>query len=175
MEATAATFAWHLANAEIVASTSQQSSAKPRVEVQVPRSFAGPTVFPFDVAFSVVRTSSADVVPLIAGDPRPEDRALADLSTLRWLPQNWDGEGASRPNQEAVREAIAFIVLAGSLASRLDPTLHVDGSVLLEVPEGGALQFTGTGEVSYAILGKGRGHSSFNKSKLPEALKQILS
>lgn len=177
MEATAAAhgLAFYLANAELVASTSQQSSAVARVEQTVPRTFTGGTPAAWNTLCVVNNTAVSEGLLLFADTERTEDRQLRELQSFKGLGDGWDGESAAAPNAVALREAHNFLLVAGSIGSSLEPTLHSDGSVLLEVPEGGSLRFSGNGHIDFAVLGKGRGRDRFDGTRVPPGVRHVLS
>lgn len=177
MEATAIaqSLAVYLANAELVASTSQQTSRSPRVEWVLQRSYMSGGIQLTPANKVIASTAVSEAAPLISDGRRPEDQQLAELQEFRGLNAGWDGEGADKPNQRAIRDAMRFVLLAGTLGAHLEPSLHVDGSVLLELAEGGALQFAGDSRITYAFLGKGRGVADFDGAAIPEAVLQALA
>jgi hypothetical protein len=85
----------------------------------------------------------------------PTDALVTELEELRELPDDWDGEGAAAPNPGAIDQTISFVRSIGDVASRLEPTPDVDGSILLEINDGdlGSFRFRGDNTVVYAIRG----------------------
>lgn len=172
--ALAKSLAVYLANAELVASTSQQTSANPRVEQVLQRSYMSGGLQLTPANDVIAATAISEGAPLISDGPRSEDRQLAELQELRLLKAGWDGEGAERPNPKAIHDAKRFVLLAGSLGAGFEPSLHVDGSVVLELPEGGALQFAGDSHIAFAIVGRAHGIVEFG-AEIPDALLQALA
>lgn len=105
------------------------------------------------------------------------DPIIAELEELAELPEGWDGENAAAPSRHAINDAASFVRLAGQLAGRLEPTLHVDGSVILEIGDGsdGSLRFKGDGKVIYAFRGRLRGSVVFNRKTIPGPILAALS
>jgi hypothetical protein len=116
------------------------------------------------------------LVPIVLGPDGPEHELIAQLSGFRSLRDGWDGEAAVAPNRVAIRDAVRFIQAAGSLSERLEPTLHTDGSVLLELEDGlgGSLKFRGDDHIVYAVKGARPGTVPFDGSNVPEALRAAL-
>jgi hypothetical protein len=88
------------------------------------------------------------------------------------LHEGWDGEHGAQPNFEAIGDAIAFAKLAKARSVVLEPTLHADGSVILEVDDGaaGSLRFLGKGSISFAT-GHGRfGIIAFDGLSIPDEI-----
>lgn len=122
-------------------------------------------------------TAGSDRAMIVVNDRRPSDRLIAVLAEFLALHQGWDGEDAHAPSSTAVLDAIRFINAAGMRALALEPSLHVDGSVLLEIEDGaaGSLRFTGDGSIVYAIKGVGTGSAVFDGYTIPEEVGAALS
>jgi len=148
----------------------------PRIARSLERSYGGAPLHiwsPSQVAGSAV----SDGVPIVVGPQRPEDVAAAEIQSFSKLRQGWDGEEAAEPLPASISQALSFIRVAGPLASALEATLHVDGSVLLELGDGadGSLKFNGDGTIAFAIEGHGRDSIAFDGSTLPPELHVALS
>ncbi len=102
---------------------------------------------------------------IIVGSWLAEDTLAFAIADLRHLENGWDGRDAARPAPAAISEATIFARLAGKYASRLEPTVHADGSVLLEIEDGseGSFRFRGDGTVVYAINAVGVGVVALNR------------
>jgi len=110
-------------------------------------------------------------------DLTPTDALVAELEELRELPKGWDGEGAEAPIPDAVAEAVMFVRSVGDyLASRLEPTPDVDGSMLLEIGDGsrGSLRFRGDHTIICAIRGVAPGIVVFDGEAIPEGISNAL-
>jgi hypothetical protein len=120
----------------------------------------------------VVSSSTSDEVPVAA-----TQTIIGELQELRDLPQGWDGEEAAAPSRDAIDEAIAFVRSAGQLANRLEPTLHADGSVLLEIGDGtrGSLRFKGDHRIIYAIRDRTPGAVPFDGKTIPNVISSALA
>jgi hypothetical protein len=101
---------------------------------------------------SVTTAVSEEASPVIQ-PAWPEDDIAAQIAEFRTLPAGWDGEHAARPSRRAIEDAMRFIYMAGSLSKGLEPTVHVDGSVILESGDGedGSLRFRGDGTIICAL------------------------
>jgi hypothetical protein len=117
--------------------------------------------------------ASASPVPLLN---TPMDALVGELEELRNLPEGWDGEGAAAPISDAIDDAVSFVRSIGDLASRLEPTPDIDGSILLEIDDGGAgsFRFRGDRTIIHAIRGIAPGRIEFDGRSLPEEISQAL-
>jgi hypothetical protein len=106
----------------------------------------------------------------------PMDALVAELEELRELPEGWDGEGAAAPISDAIDDAMSFVRSVGDRASRLAPTPDVDGSILLEIDDGGAgsFRFRGDGTIIHAIRGVAPGIVRFDSRTVPQELSEAL-
>lgn len=143
-------------------------------DVHTAWSFAGPASWEF---IGMPRqTSSRDegFRPLVGPD-RPEDVVVAQLSSFRTLQEGWDGEDAARPSDHAVTDAMRFVRSVGATGVALEPTLHVDGSVILEAGEDGesSLRFEGDGVVIY-VTPQGIGSAPFDGYAIPTILTPVV-
>jgi hypothetical protein len=111
--------------------------------------------------FFVSETAVSEDAPLIIAE-RSEDGRVAEVLELLDLDEGWDGENALKPNAASAADAVKFLHAAGSTSAQLEPTLHADGCVMLELDGGadGVLKFQGDGTVSYAIAGHPPGKQS---------------
>jgi hypothetical protein len=84
-----------------------------------------------------------------------EDRLISEIEGFLDLGDGWDGENAAKPNVNAIKQAVRFVRAAGELASQLEPGLHVDGSVLLEIGNGieACICFTPADKIVYSWKG----------------------
>jgi hypothetical protein len=117
--------------------------------------------------------ASASTVPLLN---TPMDVLVGELEELRNLPEGWDGEGAAAPISDAIDDAASFVRSIGDLASRLEPTPDIDGSILLEIDDGGAgsFRFRGDRTIIHAIRGVAPGRVGFDGRTVPEEISQAL-
>lgn len=115
-------------------------------------------------------TAVSEHVVLPARPDLAEDTIVSSLQVLARLPSGWDGEDAESPKVGAIQDAIRFVRSAGRLASDLHATLHVDGSVNLEIGDGsdGLLEFTGNRRVAYAVKGVRPGVADITQPLAPE-------
>jgi hypothetical protein len=120
--------------------------------------------------------SSASTEPVHLLVP-PISTLAAELRELRGLSEGWDGEAAAAPIPDAINDALSFVRVAGDLTTRLEPTLHVDGSVILEVGDGseGSLRFRGDHTITYAIRGFTPGVARFDGKTVPEEISATLA
>ncbi len=120
-------------------------------------------------------TSKDDGFRPLVGPDRPEDVVVAQLSCFRTLMAGWDGEEAAKPFDHAVTDAMRFVRSVGATGVALEPTLHVDGSVILEAGEDSelSLRFMGDGAVIYATPHR-VGTVCFDGYVIPAAIAPVL-
>lgn len=176
----ACSFAAFLSGAQSIASTTGSSTPAFTLPKAGPeRSFNGlPAGFP---APSTSEASARTVLPneglLIVGPERVTDALVGEILSFRNLGDGWDGERAVRPALNAIRDAVHFLYTAGSRAARLEPTLHVDGSVILEIEDGseGSFRFKGDGRVICAVEGMSPRVLAFDGVTLPDDVETVLA
>jgi hypothetical protein len=121
-------------------------------------------------------SSISDDVDIFVGLERTEDRLISEIEDFRDLCEGWDGEDAAKPNAKAIEQATRFVGAAGELANRLEPSLHVDGSVILEIGNGieGSIRFMGDDRIIYSAIGIAPSVSRFDGRSVPEVIKIVL-
>lgn len=173
--ATATHLAAFLANAELIAATSATARDSVVIEDTFERSFSGvPSWRPPERygRFSGCRTSVSESTELALVNDQLHNDFFAELGSYRTLAAGWDGENAAKPSERAISEAARFARIAGGKSNDFEPTLHVDGSVILELSDGqGSLRFKGDGQVAYALSEIGYGVARFDGFTIPEALR----
>ncbi len=121
------------------------------------------------------QTAISERAPVLFCPHRAGDTLVAQLTVFRNLGVGWDGERAAKPHAEAIRQAARFARLAGELADNLEPTLHVDGSVILEMGDDvGSFRFKGDGQIIYVLQGAGHGIASFDGFTMPREIMPAL-
>lgn len=132
----------------------------------------------WDFLGSVLGSSSSvsDDVDFVVGLERAEDPLILEIEEFRNLHEGWDGENAAKPNAKAIDQAIRFVRAVGKLAHRLEPGLHVDGSVILEIGNGieASIRFIGDNRIIYSAEGIMPGVSKFDGRSVPEVIKLVL-
>jgi hypothetical protein len=134
----------------IAASTMPSSPLRPDVP-SFPRTYQAPP----RLADEIVGRSSGMEPAIVLTPRRAEDETFAQLFSLEDLGEGWDGEGAAPPTKAAINDAANFLRSLQSFASSLEPALHADGSVLLELNGGldGAIRFRGDGTAVRTLTG----------------------
>ncbi len=115
-------------------------------------------------------TSVADAVQHIEAEPTETALALeAEIQAYRELRDGWDGERAAAPLAASVNEAALFARRSSGLRETIEPSLHVDGSVILEWGDGiaGSLRFRGDRTIVYATARDGHGVEPFDGKVIP--------
>ncbi|PIO97545.1 hypothetical protein [Pleomorphomonas carboxyditropha] len=174
MDGTAAAtlFSWHLQASEIIGATS--SNSRPTIVRE--RCIASA-----DGSFQVVPdyvvigpTTSRKEIYTFPSTERPEEAVVAQIREFLELQEGWDGEFASKPDADSIEGASNLVRLLGRSAMALEPTLHADGSVILETDDGSAIHFVGARHIS-AILPGFAGMLSFDGMSIPPEISEALS
>jgi len=87
------------------------------------------------------------------------DALIGEIQSLAELGVGWDGETAAAPDRRAVALAADLARAVGPDARGLSASLHVDGSVIIDVADGeaGTFRVRGDGTVVYVVPRIGRG------------------
>jgi len=161
----------------LVASTSISARVAPIVDERIGRAFVAiPTWEPSEVGgrphegpTSYSESGKAEILP------NPANVILAELAGFRDLAPGWDGETAAKPSSAAISQAVRFARVVGATDEQLEPTLHVDGSVMLELADdSGSLRFEGDAKIIYALSGTGYGVAPFDGFTVPEVLRTVF-
>ena len=168
----------YLDTSEIIEATTQLSRASIRVEEPYTGSYQTPAIswnvlIPNQICDqSFVSNNCRPIASL----PRPEAEGVSTLKSYSDLEAGWDGEDADKPMAAAIDEAIQFLQASGDMARFLEPALHVDGSVLLELMNGakGALSFKGNGTIWVAVVSKPSFAANFDGSVISETIKVAI-
>ena len=143
-----------LSNAELAGATAPSvSQAATTVELVIARTAISPS--PWHRGPFYESTAASETAPIAAAAQRQSDDLLMAISELRDLREGWDGENAAPARPRAITDALHLVAGLGNEAKALEPTLHVNGSVLLEIDggSGGGLLFSGDGTAAYYIQG----------------------
>lgn len=163
-----------LDSAEVAdATTAVGSRRSVRLEETVTRSYAGSPSWAF-IGAEISSTAKANNV-LLVGAERPEDKIVADVSEYLSLCIGWDGENAAKPGARAVLDAVRFIRSVGDSAVNLEPTLDVDGAVILELNDDAAFRFKGDGTIAFTSANGLPGKVAFDGYALPEVVRSLLA
>lgn len=169
--AAAVAFSWELATTSLVECTSPKArwaTARERSVEDFPiGTFRSPTF-----VFEPAPTTKAEHVTNPASE-RLEEALVAEIREYSELHEGWDGEGAAPPAQASIEAAINFVRLLGADALRLEPTLHADGTVILETPEGLSFRFISASEIS-AVLPDSASIVQFDGSSVPLPLALVM-
>lgn len=169
-----------LLNAELGSSTSPvaRSSVVAERTVDRPhRTYVGSPSWSFlsKGGSGVAAPQTSVEAPLVVGADRLEDPVVAQIQAFRSLKTGWDGEGAAEPSAAAIREAVKFIRLVGAPAAEIEPYLHVDGSVLVELPnDAGSLGFRGDRNIIFVFDEIDHGTVPFDGFTIPEKIRSAL-
>jgi len=168
----------HLTTATIIDATSLRPKASVVRECPIERSFVRsfvdvPHYFFNDllVAGNTNHTSSSGLIPI---SERPEAALASEIHTYMNLERGWDGEDASKPDARSVSGAASFVHLLGPGALALEPSLHVDGTVILESDDGISLRFLDEGTISAVIPRHGGIKIDFDGLNIPALILESL-
>jgi hypothetical protein len=168
-----------LVSAELLEATSLAGRASiVAVEGAEPRFLRARTWLPTEGEAQLFEgpTSNPDSSELHITVDYADQAIFSELASFRELRAGWDGEEAAEPSVTAINEAARFARIAGIGDDEFEPTLHVDGSVILEsANDVGSLRFKGDGQIIYALSETGYGVAPFDGFTVPEALRSALS
>lgn len=121
-------------------------------------------------------TAANDEGILLVMPAQATNSAIDEVLAFRSLPDGWDGERARAPRRKAVNDAVRFLLAAGEDGSGLEPTLHADGSVILEIGDGaqGSFTFRGDRRVICAVEGSVPQTVAFEGRRLPPEVRSAL-
>jgi len=101
----------------------------------------------------------------------PEEKVVAEIGAYGKLCAGWDGEDAAEAKSESIQRAIDFVRLCGAGGVNFEPSLHVDGTVILETEDGLYIQFLENNRL--AVVGHlGSAVIEFDGSLMPSQLEQ---
>ena len=106
----------------------------------------------------------------------PRHNSLAEqIVNFGGLKEGWDGEMAAQPSSLAIASAVSFANAIFDFGVELDPSPHVDGSVILDISDEGTLRFKGDGTIIYATAKNGYGYVVFDGRSVPAVIAEILA
>ena len=110
----------------------------------------------------------------------PVERIVGEMRRWAALSDDWDGQGASAPLEQSVKEAVAFIRMLAPGIPLPDPMVHANGRAGLFWQEGqmyADLEFLGDGRMAYYIERTGDKHKGvvhFDLLNLPPVFHPLL-
>lgn len=110
----------------------------------------------------------------------PVERTVGEMRRWTALSDNWDGQGASAPLEQSVKEAVAFVRMLTPGIPLPDPMVHANGRAGLFWQEGqlyADLEFLGDGRMAYYIERNGDKHKGvvhFDLLNLPPVFQTLL-
>lgn len=109
------------------------------------------------------------------------ERIIGELRRWAFLYKDWDGEGASAPAPESIKNAVAFVGLIRDSADLPQPMLHATGNVSLYWDNKSLyadIEFLNDGRVAYFIKkineDKHKGVLSFDPQKMPDVFSTLI-
>jgi hypothetical protein len=109
----------------------------------------------------------------------PAEHVIGELRRWALLAPNWDGEGASAPSVESIREASAFAGLLSD-GSVVEPMLHASGRAGLYFRTAtlyADIEFLGDGRAAYYVEHAGDKHKgvvNFDSKQMPAVFSALL-
>ena len=164
----------YLMSADLVNSTSAHARASLTKEETLTRSFASCSSWEHALAGVQIvasRTAISEGVPFFIGADRHDDDLTVQINEYRNVFDCWDGEDAAKPTTAAILDAVRFVRSLGPLSIGLESTLHVDGSIILELDiDAGSLRFKGDKKIIYAFERGTHGIVAFNGFIIPNEI-----
>ena len=135
------------------------------------------------VTSAISRDFSNPTLASLADRPTtPLEQVVGEIRSYGVLGNNWDGEGAARPNLNSIRSAVAFVRL-------LDPSIEMPEPMLFASGRAGLfwnneniyadLEFTEAHSITYFVErqneGKHKGVVVFEPETMPGVLAVLLS
>lgn len=109
------------------------------------------------------------------------EKIIGDLRQWGLLKANWDGEGASTPSAQSIKDAVSFIKLIPENVVLPEPMLLASGNVGLYLNENNLyvdIEFLGNGRISYFIktdnADKHKGVLTFENKKMPTVFQALI-
>lgn len=139
--------------------------------------------------YQVEATTQAQLInPAFAPQPFAEterkttehEKIAGAIREWALLSSNWDGEGASKPNQRSLREATIFLHLLDRGMPIPEPMLLASGHASLfwhDVNLYAELEFLGDGHIAYFIERSGDKHKGvlkFDSKNMPPVFQALL-
>ena len=166
----------YLKTADLVAATSIMAREATIAEDDVKRSYMDVPSWD-DIAADVRitrRTAVSEKAPILVGERHADNEVLDEVVSYGDLLEGWDGDQAAKPNADAIYDAVRFIRAVSRLELEITPTLHVDGSVILEVGDENSIRFLGNGKTAYVSNDAGFGKADFDGFAVPDEIKHAL-
>lgn len=144
------------------------------------------------VAPSLLTTLSATVSTSIAANDdtflhtdtirltTDSEKIIGDLRQWSLLKANWDGEGASLPSVQSIKNAVSFIKLIDENAVLPEPMLLASGNAGLYLNQNilyADIEFLSEGRISYFIKrgnDRHKGVLTFDNEKMPAVFQTLI-
>lgn len=108
------------------------------------------------------------------------EKIIGEIRQWNLLKANWDGEGASLPSAESIKDSVSFIKLISENATIPEPMLLASGNAGLYLNENNLyvdIEFLGKDRISYFIKRDGDKHKgvlTFDNEKMPAVLQTLI-
>lgn len=108
------------------------------------------------------------------------EKVIGEIRQWGLLKENWDGEGASSPSAESIKDSVSFIKLITENAAIPEPMLLASGNTGLYFNENSLyvdIEFLGNNRISYFIKRDGDKHKgvlTFNNEKMPAVFQTLI-
>jgi len=154
---------------------------KPIEEPAVATSVASsrsPLLQPINYLTTISASESNSVVA--SRDTSPQENIIGELRQWNLLVANWDGEGATKPKLNSIKEAVSFVRLLDDKGALPEPMLLGSGNAALYWNEPGLyadIEFLGDNRIAYFIKinsDKHKGVLTFDSQKMPAVFQALL-
>ena len=109
------------------------------------------------------------------------ENLAGEIRQFKSYEDNWDGEGAAKPNAQSITEVVSFINLLDDKKLAPESMLLASGNVALYWNEGEVyadIEFLGGGRIAYFIKNNGDKHKgvlSFDSKTMPSVFTALIT
>lgn len=148
---------------------------------QLPKSSSSQSTYDFSTQdpSNLISESALTISP--TRETTGQEKLIGELRRYVFLEEDWDGEGASKPNKTSLTSAIEFSRLIGDEIQLPEPLMNADGtSGLYWKSESlyAELSFLIDGRIAYFIQRKNDKHKGildFKKTSMPSLFQVLLA
>lgn len=108
------------------------------------------------------------------------EKIIGEIRQWGAVKANWDGEGASLPSAQSIKDAVSFIKLIADNSALPEPMLLASGNAGLYMNENSLyvdIEFLGDDRISYFIKRNGDKHKgvlTFENEKMPAVFQTLI-
>jgi hypothetical protein len=129
-------------------------------------------------------TSTINNDPYLIAEPirstTVSEKIIGEIRQWGFLKVNWDGEGASLPSAESIKDSVSFIKLIAENSTMPEPMLLASGNAGLYFNQNNLyvdIEFLGNNRISYFIKrgdDKHKGVLTFDNEKMPAVFQTLI-